>query len=462
MTDHPFYEYEDLPYLAIELPEDVKAYKYQGDFTGEMRCIEKLLKNPMLSPSMVRRLRVEYAIADVMGHDYSMTWDVLLEHLKKSYPGLESSALDAIMATGHADYILRGGVPYFQDDACANILNECGDTLRALTEPGFVPAPHINETRRAMIAEMKEKGVLSRRFRIKAWIRPDEKQFAHRAGDTIRVHLPIPAECETQSDIRILATSHPAVISDGDQRTAYIETSYKPGDTYWVEFSYVNTAKYHTPDPVIAAETEQPKFYLDEEYPHIRFTPYMRALAKEIAGDETNPLLLAHRVYDYITSQIRYSYMRSYFALENIPEFAVREGRGDCGVQALVFITICRILGIPARWQSGHGIYGNYVGSHDWAQFYIAPYGWLYADPSYGGSAYCGGDDIVRNHYFGNLDPNRHVTCNEFQKQFIPAKRFPRMDPYDNQNGEIEFEDFGLTGSEIECGHELLENEALN
>jgi hypothetical protein len=154
------------------------------------------------------------------------------------------------------------------------------------------------------------------------------------------------------------------------------------------------------------------------------------------------------------------------FALENIPEFSVLHGRGDCGVQALVFITLCRILGIPAKWESGHGVHdrGNgaaSMGSHDWAMFYIAPFGWLYCDPSYGGDAFRNGKKQIWNYYFGNLDQWRHVTCNDFQKQFNPAKKFPRIDPYDNQNGEIEFEDYGLTAWEIDDRQEILETSAL-
>ena len=101
------------------------------------------------------------------------------------------------------------------------------------------------------------------------------------------------------------------------------------------------------------------------------------------------------------------------------------------------------------------------MGSHDWAMFYIAPFGWLYCDPSYGGDAFRNGKKQIWNYYFGNLDQWRHVTCNDFQKQFNPAKEYPRIDPYDNQNGEIEFEDYGLTAWEIDDKQEVLETSAL-
>ena len=43
-----------------------------------------------------------------------------------------------------------------------------------------------------------------------------------------------------------------------------------------------------------------------------------------------------------------YSFVRNYYTIPNIPEYAASGGKGDCGVQALLFITLCRCVGIPA------------------------------------------------------------------------------------------------------------------
>ncbi len=111
--------------------------------------------------------------------------------------------------------------------------------------------------------------------------------------------------------------------------------------------------------------------------------------------------------------------MREYFTILQIPEYAVLNQKGDCGVQALLFITRCRCAGIPARWQSGLFVTPYSQGCHDWAQFYIAPYGWLFADPSFGGSGYRSGNLEKQEHYFGNLDPWRMVANSEFKKALI-------------------------------------------
>ena len=82
---------------------------------------------------------------------------------------------------------------------------------------------------------------------------------------------------------------------------------------------------------------------------------------------------------------------------------------------------------------------------HDWARFYVAPYGWLYCDASFGGSAWRAGSRERWNFYFGNLEPFRMVANRDLQQDFDPPKKFLRADPYDSQLGEVEYEDEGLT-----------------
>lgn len=165
-----------------------------------------------------------------------------------------------------------------------------------------------------------------------------------------------------------------------------------------VEYAYDYHINYVELDPA-KATGERPDFCLEEQAPHIMFTPYLRELRDELAGDETNPIILARRFYDFVTTKVMYSYMREYFTLECIPEYCAVNQKGDCGVQALLFITLCRMSGIPARWQSGLYATEYDTGCHDWAQFYAAPYGWVYADLSFGGSAWRSGSIERWNYY---------------------------------------------------------------
>lgn len=217
-----------------------------------------------------------------------------------------------------------------------------------------------------------------------------------------------------------------------------------------VEYSYTRTARYGAAEgPVVPADTA-------EQAPHIVFTPYIRALAEELAGDTADPMEKARRFYDYITLHMKYTYMPEYFCLEDIPTECARSMTGDCGVFALLFITLCRCAGIPARWESGLTAEEAECGPHDWARFYAPGQGWLYADPSYGISGARWGNEERRQFYFGYLDPYRMAANRVFQAPFTVEKSHWRADPYDNQVGEMETTDRALGYDEFERGREVL------
>ena len=191
------------------------------------------------------------------------------------------------------------------------------------------------------------------------------------------------------------------------------------------------------------------------------FTPYLRMLAQEIIAGEENPLRKARRIYDYITQKMIYSYMRAYMTMPNVPEYIATSLKGDCGVQALLFITLCRIAGVPARWQSGLAVSPLDVGSHDWAQFYVAPYGWLFCDPSFGGAAWRMGDRERWDFYFGCIDPYRLPANSEYQHDYFVPFRHLRHDPYDNQQAEAEYDDATVPHHALHTCHEALSIEFI-
>ncbi|MBQ6583242.1 MAG: transglutaminase domain-containing protein [Mogibacterium sp.] len=155
-------------------------------------------------------------------------------------------------------------------------------------------------------------------------------------------------------------------------------------------------------------------------------------------------------MYDFVTNYLEYRFVRDYNSIEQLPEYAAATRHGDCGIQALLFITMCRIAGIPARWQSGLSARPGSVGEHDWAEFYVPGTGWVYADLSAGCDAAMYGDEAKHNFYFGNQDPFRIPINNAFQENFVPPMRYWRSDPYDNQCGEIEDAQHSLHSRELD------------
>lgn len=459
MIHEPF-NYDDIKLMSVELPDSLKSLRYAGRYKEELDEIERLLDPntfPKFDPIMEARLKLERYFAWGLMNDYRTTEEEMIALIAEKHPGFGKENLTDIINTGHADYLLTAEGLRFQKDAGANILGgRCAKYLWEFDHPGETYTPNIGENENIRI--QKETGFHAYNFTVNMWIKPDA---AHeREGKILRAWLPFPCECEEQSDIKLLSVSHPNyIVSNAGTRTVYAEFPYHKGEKFEITFSFTNTARYKELSFDAARNDVPPQLrvFTEEYEPHIIFTPYLKKLAAYLMGSETNHLKIARRFYDYVTSHVKYSFVREYRLFDNIPMYAAVNGRGDCGVMALLFVTLCRIAGIPARWQSGNACNPSRVASHDWAKFYVEPWGWLHADCSYGGSALRNGDLESWNWLFGNFDPFRFIACEAFQTEAEPKKKFMRLDPYDNQTGEIEYEDEWLTFSDIDAYKGIVE-----
>ena len=60
----------------------------------------------------------------------------------------------------------------------------------------------------------------------------------------------------------------------------------------------------------------------------------------------------------------------------------LESGTGDCSEHALLFVTLCRAAGIPARQCSGYVCIGSQWGAHAWTEIWLGR--WVGADPTTG------------------------------------------------------------------------------
>lgn len=452
----------DLSYLSYPLPPDIQRLFEAGEFERMERVIAARLLDMHVPKALHERLRFQLAIAKRIPKAYPYTQAQILERLQAQVKHFTPEELEALRDDGTLDWRYVNREVRFKDNCISSLLKTRAEYAARATDPRLAQNTALrHRTLNEVIARMKTNGGARARFQLHEEMTIRSERLT--PGEMLRIHLPLPAVGAQVTRGELLSASHaPKAIAPADapQRTVYFELPYQPGMTVSAEVSYEIDAPYVKPkaEDVCA---DQPDFDTQQEAPHIVFTPYLRALAKEIIGDETNPLLKAHRIYDFITTQAVYRFMPPYLTVTNIPEYFLSGLRGDCGVQAITFVTLCRLCGIPAKWQAGLYTRPDSTGNHDWARFYIAPYGWLYADCSFGGSAYRAGALDRWNFYFGNLEPWRLPQCNAFQHDFDPPKRFLRCDPYDNQNGEAETLTRGLTGDEFDTDSRIVHYELL-
>ena len=446
--------------LSVGLPEDIARRKAWGDLEGAIRLIDRELRRQDLPEALRNCMTVEREIMCRIPEDYPLTRADALAEIRQHIPDFTEKEFDERVDAGKIGWVYLNGEMHFFNRFFSSMCK---------AEPAFAQRAGVmmhgvesvtreeGEGRLDRVARlMRQNGSMTNRIRIRASVRVKDECFL--PGMFVRAHLPIPAACEQQSDIRIekiFPETGRVAPEDAAQRTVCWEETMTENHPFVVEYSYLHTATYHDLSDV-RADSVQPTFDTEEIAPHVVFTPFIHSLVDKLTKGTDNPLEKARRFYDFITLQMRYNFMPSYFILEDIAQSCARSYTGDCGVFALLFLTLCRCAGIPAQWQSGLTAEPDFIGGHDWVRFYIAPYGWLFADPSYGTAAVRAQNEERRRFYFGNLDAYRMVANREFQAPFTVPKQYWRMDPYDNQLGEIETDKRGLRSYEFERSKEIL------
>lgn len=432
--------------LHLELPSDIARLKAAGDLEGAARLIGRCLQRTS-QPELRDRLIVERRRLSLLPEDYPLSREEALAQYRSQFPDGTEERFDALVEDGRIDWRMIHGQVRYHDRFAASLRTFC----RLAPE-----LPSDDAYRVHTLERMRAEGSVSAYITLRATIRANTDV----TGKEVQAWLPIPARCPQQEWIEVLECTPGGVCApeDAPQRTIWWKSV---GQTeFSVTYRYLHRAVYTDP-LALRADPVQPRFDLEEQLPHISFTPHLRALAYRLTGGLTDPIQKARAIYDYVTGQMDYRFQPAYIQLEPLAEMAARDLRGDCGMFALLFITLCRLSGIPARWQSGLSVRPGFVGSHDWAMFYAAPHGWLWADCSFGSGARHRGDELLRQHYFGNLDPWRMVANRAFQAPLAPPMTSWRSDPYDNQTGEIMADGQGLTGADRSHTRELLEFQLL-
>lgn len=452
---------DTLRFQNIGLPDDIARRKEFGDFAGAIRLIDRRLADPATPQSMRYCLEVHREMIRLLPEEFLYSLADALAIIRKNIPDFTEEEFDEYVDDRRIRWIyVNGEERYFNRFFSSLCKAAPGFAQRAgVKMPGVESAAAgSNEDSRLDISmrKMKANGSAANRIRIRATVKLKDEHFT--PGMFIRAHLPIPSACQQQGDIRIervFPGNGKIAPEDAPQRTVCWEENMEENHEFMVEYSYLHTASFTDAYNLkgipgsLTCDTE-------EQAPHIVFTPYIRALCAELTAGMTDPLEKARAFYDFITRNMCYTYMPSYFLLENIADTCAREHTGDCGVFALLFLTLCRCAGIPAQWQSGLTAEPDFIGGHDWVRFYVEPYGWIFADPSYGTAAVRAGKEERRQFYFGNLDPYRMVANSAFAENFTIPKLQWRADPYDNQLGEMETTDRGYTFEEYERSKEIL------
>lgn len=426
---------------------------------GKFKEADSLFRHAIVSARASERKALEFEL-DRLGRikqDFSLTKMRLSEILKNSIRDFSPNELDQWIAEGKLDFRLIDGEQRFVGTSRSNLFWLYQEiAARRLNPPDeaefaqnvFRACTEITTAARVQ----KQPYVLPKRFKATMTLRA--KANAAPAGATVRAWMPIPRAFLFQKEFRVEKSSNQPMRIDTESssiRSAYFEAvaiKDKPTE-FRLQYSYTHFGIRFDLDPA----TVKPLDAIDPsvrqftmEGPHVVFTDRIKNLSSTILGTEPNPLLKAKKLYEWIAGEIKYSYAIEYSTIRNISDYCAAKMYGDCGQEALLFITLCRYNGIPARWQSAWLTIPGGKTIHDWTEIYLAPWGWIPVDPYMGIFAvrYLKGisdeeKTFVRDFYFGGLDQYRMSANSDHCQELNPPKRSMRSDNVDFQRGEMEY-----------------------
>lgn len=385
--------------------------------------------------------------------DFSRTEDEVKTYIQKYIPDVtdeqmrhweETKALEYLIFDGEKRYFRNAAPNLFRVDSIAHAIKIAKDG-NPLSGSEKVNQQHLPE----IIKVVKELGVdtvLPTRMRVKYTLTVDANAVPD--GEVIRCWLPYPKDKQhRQKDVKFISASEPVYTFSPESyqhSTLYMEKkAVKDQPTVFSEeFEYTSYAEWHRlkPEAILPYDTTTHlyKEYTAERETHIRFSPRIKELAEQLAGDEPNPLLKAQRYFRWVNDNFPWASAREYSTISNIPEYVLENHHGDCGQVTLLFITLCRYSGIPAHFQSGFMMHPGAWNLHDWAEIYFEGVGWVPVDQSFGIPVYAQTPE-EKMFFLGGIDAWRMIVNNDYSMPLCPEKKYPRSETVDFQRGEVEW-----------------------
>lgn len=473
----------------------------KGKFTAAASLLHKMLESDgrKLSPNEREKILFQIERMRRIRIDYSLTANELYAQLEKGIKNMGRQEFQLWIHEKRFDDRVIDDTLRFVNTSRSNLFFRYPDIAERRIPPVNEREHYLTILDNCLAIEKASDSlhtpyVLPKEFKMTMNLTVDSGTV--RPGDTVRAWLPIPRKFPYQEDFRLISSSSNPLSIAGEEspiRSVFME---QPADTdgsvkFSIEYTYTTYGVHFNLDANVklpqmkSSSPKQPnpgRKYFDitpgredsvrmlrmtvnvvkhlgnhpsdqiyDEYtsegPNIIFTSKIKKLSKQIVGNTTNPIVKANLIYDWIAHNIKYSFAREYSTINNISNYCLTHCYGDCGQEAMLFITLCRYNGIPARWQSGWFFFPGGKDIHDWTEINVEPYGWVPVDPYMGilATRYMTSlteaqRKIVRDFYFGGLDQYRMSANSDNNQKLNPVKKFFRSDNVDFQRGEVETE----------------------
>ncbi|MBN2057818.1 MAG: transglutaminase domain-containing protein [Candidatus Saganbacteria bacterium] len=425
----------------------------RGNYLTAEKLYAQALKEFRKADKPKQVLKCQYKLTDMnkITMTYTFTEEAVRSLIKEHYPETKPERIDQIIADKRLPQMEINGQQYYFSDFL-NTLFHVYPEFRSKPQPGALGKSQGFFRVMSKYIYKKESAPAGQTFVNPINYLAEGKVTIPREklpkSGLYKIWLPMPLTTAAQQNIEMISIEPRQYVKypikmDGDIGLVYLEIPLEEIKTdlaisqkfrfrHYEERFKVDPnklGKYDTESPLYRRYTASGK--------NIAVTPSIALKAKELAGDETNPLKIAKIFFDHIIWDLEYSFT-PHAALEalEIPEsvFVHEHGYGDCGAQSMYFAALCRAMGIPARASGGWQLFPVNTagcGSHFWAQIYLPNYGWAPIDTSAGqlGRYMPGLTDQQQkdfaDYFFLKMDPFRYLIQHDVDIPFIPGPDGP-------------------------------------
>ncbi len=424
----------------------------KGNFKLAKELINKKLSDENLTDTEKYNLNFQIDVLNRIERDFKKNRDDIKNQLSKYFPTLTDSMLDKWEVEKSLEMKIINGKKRYFNNAVPNLFRINKETASVKQNIDGTYHNSLNEFLKKHLPvsvdefEDSENHVVNpQEMKLHYTLTVDADAVPD--GEIIHCWLPYPKEnFQRQKDVKLLSVNDEEYIISSDsnpQRTLYLEKKAEKGKPtkFEMEFEYTAYSEVYNIDPEKVKpydkNSELYKKFTSERAPHIVFTNELKELSNKIVGDTKNPYEKVFKIFQWISKNIPWASAREYSTIKDISSYCINNMHGDCGIKAMTFITLARLNGIPARWQSGWMLHPGNVNLHDWAEYYLEGYGWIPIDVDYG--IQNSDNPKVKYYYASGIDSYRLIVNSDFGKPLFPAKIYPRSETNDFQRGEVEW-----------------------
>ena len=245
----------------------------------------------------------------------------------------------------------------------------------------------------------------------------------------VLLRLPLPIEDEALRELRYELVAPPDADAELAAAPGRLDVRVAAPDALTIALAvratFVSDPSHRSTSPAPLSDADR-DLYTRPAEGIVRVTSRIRALADEIAGNESEPFAVARRCLDFLIDRLTCGIVH-YDELDPAAptDWVLDTGWFDCQLGSALVVAMCRARGIPARLVAGNLIVPATASGHYWFEVWQVGRGWVPFDTNVCDLSMRGRDPAWRDYYVGKLDYRMKMQILPRVFNLSPSVRFP-------------------------------------